>query len=696
MGAARYYDKITVLISPSGTSAASADDFDNCTLPLSPAPSPTTIIPSETSTEPTSTPAPTDAGMQPLSGCPNTTAHVSSIQCGAECVCSSWELIQSVSASASATTFMWRVCNTCKYDVSWQAICLDGLTYIPPRTSPHNAAAASGSNNTTLDTLCSNRCAYEVKQMDGRDNFPPCTSLVFKPTTPRCFGAVSDVNSAPANLLTADLVQFCTFAVEVRPGDVLRLRQLVQFVRTPTQPVDFDTFQFTYTLGNANDSSGDWRLEEFNTGADVTITLDDVTTIGNRGIGQFRIYVYNSATPTLMYHDTLLIRVNSLAGKSTLQAAQQACTVASLEKICDFIPVTVVTPSLSHRWSFYQHAGLGRWLDLNTVSLERCCAAIECASNSTNRTCARVGFTPPTCDSCVDLSDVSLSAWCVPNGDTLPAYNWVVYNNTEASPVAGVRPGDRDARGFQLDCDCTRIELPCGSSPCTNDTCVCDTRVGQCAANEVCLLAETSETCPQCPAVNGQMCGGRGACVCGVCACGSINSIRYTGPACELIDTPRSCYQLTGGCENCTSDMFLACAWCTFAAGTRCQRAGTCLGVTNVEGCSAGTIDPGQCPSQCSGHGECVLDINTNVSVCRCTKGWHGIDCGAPGGRGTARKAAVISVGVVCGIAVAGAVVLAAVVFGAKALVQFKHLLGMNPIETGGPAVRENVIYRDY
>lgn len=138
--------------------------------------------------------------------------------------------------------------------------------------------SASQINEATLNgtvTLVINGAAFEI---DASCN--SCMIGVSGEASASNSGSGSSGGSASGEL------EYCTYNLEVKVGDVINIRDYVH-VKDGTAPVDWNNVTFSYA---DQTTPANWNLAAFNAGQDVVITAADANG-GNHGDGRYRVEV---------------------------------------------------------------------------------------------------------------------------------------------------------------------------------------------------------------------------------------------------------------------------------------------------------------------------------------------------------------------------------------------------------------------
>ena len=143
------------------------------------------------------------------------------------------------------------------------------------------------------------------------DTTLPNTGASGLPTGTDPNGEVEDYPLTITAQATLGEVEFCTYNLDAKFGESFNMRDYLHF-KDNTAITDWSAIQFTYTAAGANDPTApiDWNLTDFNAGNTVIVTAADALAgLGNKGDGEYRIYVVRNGEST--FDDHMTIRVNS-------------------------------------------------------------------------------------------------------------------------------------------------------------------------------------------------------------------------------------------------------------------------------------------------------------------------------------------------------------------------------------------------
>jgi hypothetical protein len=370
-----------------------------------------------------------------------------------------------------------------------------------------------------------------------------------------------------------------------------------------------------------------------------------------------------------------------------------------------------LVPASRYRFQFIVHDGdqtrTGGDVGQACINVEPACPA---------------GFTGANCDQC-DLTpqpgDGSYTYFCFPTGITLNPYTLIKIPTIklQTDPFyyrsGGFVPriGGTDPQGYTVTCNCKRIVKTCPKACCGLGFCNQTNGLCDCRNVSAVLQPDPNTCCPTVPFTNvcyndGNYCSGHGFCdgsgTC-ICSLGADGTPDWMGVACNIsVPKQPSCQQLNAmTCADCQQGSQAAgifCTWCTAYALDNstgltvgvCVDAAACQLNSNPSCTIILPVVIPPCPDQCSGHGTCLNQSNTNgqkpavckqnpnlaacnqtlpyLLTCVCRDGYSGDNCGAAPDSiviiSTLTTAAII------GIIIAIVVVIAAVGGGGFAIAQ--------------------------
>ncbi len=144
-------------------------------------------------------------------------------------------------------------------------------------------------------------------------------------------------------------VDFCPLELNLEVGDTFNIRDYIREKVDDSDEhkdghdeheIDWRQVHFTYTDGQAADppQPGDWHLDDFNAGRDVTVTAGDMAPgTGNDGDGRYRLYVVRDSQ--IHFDDYITIRVDDDGDSEVDSVKCDAEKEKKAESEVEFCPV---------------------------------------------------------------------------------------------------------------------------------------------------------------------------------------------------------------------------------------------------------------------------------------------------------------------------------------------------------------------